>query len=119
MTTGSLPMQQAVETSYEQAGRQASAETDARRWVTLLAAYREPAFGRSLVELTITVAPFLALWGAMLFSLRYSYWLCLLLAVPAAGFLVRLFMIQHDCGHGAFPPVGGSPMTGSAGCWGC
>ena len=38
----------------------------------------------------------------MLFGLRYSYWLCLLLAVPAAGFLVRLFMIQHDCGHGSF-----------------
>ncbi len=32
-----------------------------------------------------------------------SYWLCLLLAIPAAGLLVRLFMIQHDyCGHGAF-----------------
>jgi omega-6 fatty acid desaturase (delta-12 desaturase) len=95
-------MRRAVETSHEQAGLQTSAETDARRWVALLAAYREPALGRSLVELTITLAPFLALWGAMLFSLRYSYWLCLLLAVPAAAFLVRLFMIQHDCGHGAF-----------------
>ena len=30
------------------------------------------------------------------------WWLSLLIAVPAAGFLVRLFMIQHDCGHGAF-----------------
>ena len=38
----------------------------------------------------------------MLLSLSWSYWLCLLLAVPAAGFLVRLFMIQHDCGHGSF-----------------
>jgi omega-6 fatty acid desaturase (delta-12 desaturase) len=35
-------------------------------------------------------------------SLDRGYWVCLLLAVPAAGFLVRLFMIQHDCGHGAF-----------------
>jgi acyl-lipid omega-6 desaturase (Delta-12 desaturase) len=35
-------------------------------------------------------------------TLGIGYWLCLLLAVPAAGFLVRLFMIQHDCGHGAF-----------------
>ena len=35
-------------------------------------------------------------------TLSFGYWLCLLLAVPAAGFLVRLFMIQHDCGHGAF-----------------
>jgi fatty acid desaturase len=37
-------------------------------------------------------------------TLDLGYWLCLLLAVPAAGFLVRLFMIQHDCGHGAFFP---------------
>ena len=35
-------------------------------------------------------------------ALELGYWLSLLLAVPAAGFLVRLFMIQHDCGHGAF-----------------
>jgi omega-6 fatty acid desaturase (delta-12 desaturase) len=38
------------------------------------------------------------MWAA----LGVGYWLCLLLAVPAAGFLVRLFMIQHDCGHGSF-----------------
>ncbi len=38
----------------------------------------------------------------MWLSLDVGYWLTLLLAVPAAGFLVRLFIIQHDCGHGAF-----------------
>jgi hypothetical protein len=38
----------------------------------------------------------------MWFSLSYSYWLCLVLAIPAAGFLVRLFVIQHDCSHGSF-----------------
>ena len=38
------------------------------------------------------------MWAA----LGFGYWLSLLLAVPAAGFLVRLFMIQHDCGHGSF-----------------
>jgi len=57
---------------------------------------------RSLAELAMTALPFAALWLAMLLSLRYSYGLCLILALPAAGFLVRLFMIQHDCGHGAF-----------------
>jgi omega-6 fatty acid desaturase (delta-12 desaturase) len=55
-----------------------------------------------LAELVVTAVPFVALWLLMLQSLRYSYWLCLFLAVPAAGFLVRLFMIQHDCGHGSF-----------------
>jgi acyl-lipid omega-6 desaturase (Delta-12 desaturase) len=70
--------------------------------VKALAPYREPKLGRSLAELAVTVVPFVALWLAMLLSLRYSYWLCLILAVPAAGFLVRLFMIHHDCGHGSF-----------------
>jgi acyl-lipid omega-6 desaturase (Delta-12 desaturase) len=84
------------------AGARRPAESDARQWVMALAPYREPSLARSLVELLVTVVPFVALWFLMLLSLRYSYWLCLLLAVPAAGFLVRLFMIQHDCGHGSF-----------------
>jgi len=42
------------------------------------------------------------LWVLMWWSLGVGYWLTLLLAVPAAGFMVRLFIIQHDCGHGAF-----------------
>jgi len=41
------------------------------------------------------------MWGAMWILLQVSYWLTLFLAIPAAGFLLRLFMIQHDCGHGA------------------
>lgn len=43
-----------------------------------------------------------ALWAAVWATTGVSYWLSLLLAVPTAGFLVRLFMIQHDCSHGAF-----------------
>lgn len=46
----------------------------------------------------------IASWFAMWMSLRIGYWLTLLMAIPVAGFLVRLFMIQHDCGHGAFFP---------------
>ena len=95
-------MQQTIEHADRHARASLPAEPDARHWVTVLAPYREPSLGRSLAELFVTVVPFVALWLAMLLSLRYSYWLCLLLAVPAAGFLVRLFMIQHDCGHGSF-----------------
>jgi acyl-lipid omega-6 desaturase (Delta-12 desaturase) len=75
---------------------------DHRRWSKELARYREPRLARGLAELAATAAPFAALWGLMWLSLGYGYWLTLLLAVPAAGFLVRLFMIQHDCGHGSF-----------------
>ena len=81
-----------------------AAETvsDLRMWNQILARYRQPSRARSALELVITVVPLVLLWVLMWATLSFGYWLCLLLAVPAAGFLVRLFMIQHDCGHGAF-----------------
>src|SRR6476620_1077236 len=75
---------------------------DARSWTQILARYRTPSPGRSIVELAITAGPLVLLWFLIWATLDLGYWLGLLLAVPAAGFLVRLFMIQHDCGHGAF-----------------
>jgi fatty acid desaturase len=76
--------------------------SDARGLTQVLVRYRAPNLARSTVELVITAGPLVLLWSLMWATLDLSYWLCLLLAVPAAGFLVRLFMIQHDCGHGAF-----------------
>ena len=61
------------------------------------------ALARSIVEIVITVLPLALLWLAMWAAVHFGYyWLCAILSLPAAGFLVRLFMIQHDCGHGAF-----------------
>jgi omega-6 fatty acid desaturase (delta-12 desaturase) len=81
----------------------APARLEGKPWVKRLARYCAPDSTRSIFELLTTAVPFLLLWALMLLCLRsYSYWLCLPLAVPAAGFLVRLFMIQHDCGHGSF-----------------
>src|SRR5208337_4088781 len=79
-----------------------AAVIDVRSLTQALACYREPHHGRSVVEILITVVPLVLLWLLMWFALDIGYGLYLLLAVPAAGFLVRLFMIQHDCGHGAF-----------------
>jgi acyl-lipid omega-6 desaturase (Delta-12 desaturase) len=67
-----------------------------------LGRYRTPDQARSIVEIAITIVPLVLLWLLMWFALELNYGLSLLLAVPTAGFLVRLFMIQHDCGHGAF-----------------
>ena len=78
------------------------ATRDPRAWAPILACYREPNCARSTVELVITAVPFVVLWVLMSAALGTGYWVGLLLAVPAAGFLVRLFMIQHDCGHGLF-----------------
>ena len=80
-----------------------SLPTDSRQWAKALARYRDPSNGRSAVEIAITAFPLIALWLTMWASLHFvGYWLVLLLSIPAAGFLVRLFMIQHDCSHGAF-----------------
>lgn len=71
-------------------------------WLKRLMPYRHSNGWRSAYELLVTVVPFAGLWIASgLLVANGIYW-GLLLTVPAAGFLLRLFMIQHDCGHGAF-----------------
>jgi omega-6 fatty acid desaturase (delta-12 desaturase) len=77
--------------------------TSAGDWSKKLAAYRGPKTSRSILEIVITAGPLLAIWAfAWFLHGRGLWWAALLLAIPAAGFLVRLFLIQHDCGHGAF-----------------
>lgn len=67
-----------------------------------MAQYRQPSRLRSTFELVISIVPFVVLWGAAWVSIDHGFWLGWLLTIPAAGFLLRLFAIQHDCGHGAF-----------------
>jgi acyl-lipid omega-6 desaturase (Delta-12 desaturase) len=74
---------------------------DARTLSRMFARYRGPDHRRSIIEIVVTIVPFILLWLTMWAALPIGYWLPLLLAVPAAGFLVRLFMLQHDCGHGS------------------
>jgi omega-6 fatty acid desaturase (delta-12 desaturase) len=68
----------------------------------LAAAYAAPDPRRSALQLVSTVIPMVALWSAMVISVNDAYWITLLLSAPAAAFLVRLFMIQHACGHRSF-----------------
>jgi omega-6 fatty acid desaturase (delta-12 desaturase) len=63
--------------------------------------YARSDLGRSLRSLATSVVPFLCLWAAMFAVYSTSYWLVLLLAVPAAGFLVRTYIMFHDCVHGS------------------
>ena len=74
----------------------------ADQWRRIVAPYRGGDTRRSVLQLATTAGIFAALWVAMLWSLEVSYALTLLLAVPAGGFLMRLFIIQHDCGHGSY-----------------
>ncbi|MVO15804.1 fatty acid desaturase [Parasedimentitalea huanghaiensis] len=74
----------------------------ARDWVKTLAKYREPNQWRSAFELSVTVGPFVSLWALAWWSMSISYWLTLAISCVNALFLLRLFTIQHDCGHGSF-----------------
>jgi omega-6 fatty acid desaturase (delta-12 desaturase) len=72
------------------------------RWQPIVAKYAKPDLVRSLWQLANSVIPYFLLWVLMIRSLQISYWLTLALAFPAAGFLMRTFIIFHDCGHGSF-----------------
>lgn len=77
-------------------------DTVMRTWNAMLARYKVPDTRRSVIQLALTGVLFAGTWALMYLTHRHAYWLTLLLAVPASFFLVRLFIIQHDCGHGAF-----------------
>jgi omega-6 fatty acid desaturase (delta-12 desaturase) len=81
-----------------------SPSVDARAISQDIARYRSPSRLRAGVEVLITVAPLALCWALACLSLHYHVWLGLVMIAPASGFLLRLFMIQHDCGHGAFLP---------------
>jgi omega-6 fatty acid desaturase (delta-12 desaturase) len=71
-------------------------------WNEGLAPFARPHLGRGLRDIATAVVPYLALSAIMVLALNVSYLLVLALAVPAAGFLLRTFIIFHDCTHGSF-----------------
>ena len=71
----------------------------ARTWFQRLAPYRTAENGRAIFELLITLGPFLALWAGIWGLMQASHYWAVLGFIPAGGLLVRLFIIQHDCGH--------------------
>jgi omega-6 fatty acid desaturase (delta-12 desaturase) len=79
-----------------------SQEAEHIRWQPIVAKYAKPHLGRSLWQIANTLIPYFLLWGLMIWSIQISYWITLALAFPAAGFLMRTFIIFHDCGHGSF-----------------
>jgi acyl-lipid omega-6 desaturase (Delta-12 desaturase) len=72
------------------------------RWQPIVASYAKPDMRRSLWQVANTLVPYFVLWGLMIWSVQVSYWITLGLSVLAAGFLMRTFIIFHDCGHGSF-----------------
>src|SRR4030095_16123314 len=73
-----------------------------RTWKEVVSHYQRPAAWRGIWQMLNTLVPYAALWYLMYFSLGISQWLTVPLALLAGGFLVRIFIIFHDCSHGSF-----------------
>src|SRR5437899_1421928 len=76
--------------------------TSTSTWKKIVNRYEQPGLWHSLWQLISTLIPYAALWYLMYLWLGTSYWLTGALALFAAGFQVRVFIIFHDCGHGSF-----------------
>lgn len=81
-----------------------AASVDPRKLSRDLKGFNSPRPWRSGAELAITLVPFLLLCGLMPAAVKQGYLFALGLALPTGLLLLRLFLIQHDCGHGSFFP---------------
>jgi omega-6 fatty acid desaturase (delta-12 desaturase) len=75
---------------------------DKAAWSTILAPYQHSSARRASWQLMTTLIPYFLLWYVIYHALGISLWLTIPLAVLAGAFLVRLFIIFHDCGHGSY-----------------
>ncbi len=73
-----------------------------QNWIEVVSRYNFPNQLHSWGQVLVSLVSYIGLWFGMYYSLNVSYWLTFLLAIIAAGFLVRIFIIFHDCGHGSF-----------------
>lgn len=87
------------------AGSQSALKAQVKRFAQHCWNYRTPDTRRAAIQIGNTLIPYVILMGVMLWVADSMWWLTLLLAIPASGLLVRLFIIQHDCGHGSFLPT--------------
>jgi len=71
-------------------------------WAQIVRKYQTPNLGKAIWQICNTIIPFLALWVLMYFSLEWSYALTIFLGLINGFLVVRIFIIQHDCGHRSF-----------------
>src|SRR5437868_6196136 len=83
-----------------QPASQSAPPSTAVSWREIVARYQKPAIWHAVWQITNTFIPYAALWYLMYLVLPYSFWLAVPLSVLAGAFMVRMFIIFHDCGHG-------------------
>ncbi|MEN8230470.1 MAG: fatty acid desaturase [Bacteroidota bacterium] len=79
-----------------------SNQSNNKAWIEVVSKYNQPDLKKSIWQIINSLGPYIILWILMYLSLEISYLITLGLSVVAAGFLVRMFIIFHDCGHGSF-----------------
>lgn len=75
---------------------------DPKQWKEIVLKYQQPSLWRALWQIVNTIGAYALLWYLMYLSLGVSWWITVPLALLAGGFLIRIFIIFHDCGHGSF-----------------
>jgi omega-6 fatty acid desaturase (delta-12 desaturase) len=75
---------------------------DKAAWKAIVARFQEPSRGRAVWQIINTFIPYMLLWYLMYLGIAHAWWVTLPLALLAAAFLVRIFIIFHDCGHGSY-----------------
>jgi acyl-lipid omega-6 desaturase (Delta-12 desaturase) len=89
----------------ETVGAPEMAGTSRAHWRSSVAEFERPSCGAAIGDLMTSLVPYVVLTVAMYLALDVSYWLTLALAIPASGFLLRTFIVFHDCAHGSFLPT--------------
>jgi omega-6 fatty acid desaturase (delta-12 desaturase) len=97
-----MPASSSNQTESIQDLKPAEATGDTAAWKQIVIRYQQPSRWRAVWQLVNTLVPYGALWHLMYVCSAVSYWLVVSLAILAGGFMVRLFIIHHDCGHGSF-----------------
>ena len=77
-------------------------QAEEKSWQKITMKYSQPDLRKSVWQLVNSIVPYFLMLYLLYRSLEYPYWVTLLLSIPAAGFLIRIFIIFHDCGHKAF-----------------
>jgi len=81
-------------------------QKEPQSWIQVISKYNSPDIRKSIWQIINSLGPYIILWYLMYLSLNISYWITLGLSLLATGFIVRIFIIFHDCGHGSFFKTG-------------
>ncbi len=86
---------------------------DMKKLKPFLQPYTQASTKKAIIQILNSLIPYFALWGLMIWSLRFSYWITFGLAIITALFLVRIFILFHDCGHNSlFPSTKANKFVG-------